>query len=100
MECLSEILTTPKYPIFLQEVGSLQCCFLSFEIFDQVLIQCPVIFTTAFDENALMAFKVNSIDYLLKPIVPDELSRAMDKFRPLHLDGSKAATLLTSPIAG
>jgi DNA-binding LytR/AlgR family response regulator len=62
---------------------------LSFEIFDQVAISCPVIFTTAFDEYALRAFKVNSIDYLLKPIDIDELSRAMEKFRNLHHESSK-----------
>ena len=66
---------------------------LSFEIFDQVVISCPVIFTTAFDEYALRAFKVNSIDYLLKPIDPDELSRAVDKFRHWHQDGSKSEAL-------
>ena len=62
---------------------------LSFEIFDQVAVSCPVIFTTAFDEYALRAFKVNSIDYLLKPIDTDELSRAMEKFRNLHRESSK-----------
>jgi DNA-binding LytR/AlgR family response regulator len=61
---------------------------LSFEIFDQVSVNCPVIFTTAFDEYALRAFKVNSIDYLLKPIDTDELNRAMEKFRNLHHDSS------------
>jgi DNA-binding LytR/AlgR family response regulator len=66
---------------------------LSFEIFDQVVIHCPVIFTTAFDEYALRAFKVNSIDYLLKPIDPDELSRAMDKFSHWHQDTSKPEAL-------
>ena len=62
---------------------------LSFEIFDQVVVSCPVIFTTAFDEYALRAFKVNSIDYLLKPIDTDELSRAMEKFRNLHHELTK-----------
>lgn len=57
---------------------------LSFEIFDQVKISCPVIFTTAFDEYALRAFKVNSIDYLLKPVDSEELKRAMDKYQQLH----------------
>lgn len=66
---------------------------LSFEIFDQVAVSCPVIFTTAFDEYALRAFKVNSIDYLLKPIDNNELIRAMDKFRHLHQDSSKPETI-------
>jgi len=57
---------------------------LSFEIFEQIKISCPVIFTTAFDEYALRAFKVNSIDYLLKPVDNEELKRAMDKYQQLH----------------
>jgi two-component system LytT family response regulator len=54
---------------------------LSFEIFDQVQINKPVIFTTAYDQYALKAFKVNSIDYLLKPIDEDELSKALTQFK-------------------
>jgi two-component system LytT family response regulator len=55
----------------------------SFEIFREVEITCPVIFTTAYDEYALRAFKVNSIDYLLKPIQEDELRQSIDKFKML-----------------
>ncbi|NKI32346.1 response regulator transcription factor [Muricauda sp. DJ-13] len=53
---------------------------LSFEIFQNVSVQCPIIFTTAFDQYAIKAFKVNSVDYLLKPIQQDLLSNALDKF--------------------
>ena len=53
---------------------------LSFEVFKQVEIKCPVIFTTAYDEYALKAFKVNSLDYLLKPIDPDELAKALERY--------------------
>ncbi len=56
---------------------------LSFDIFKGAEVTCPVIFTTAYDEYALDAFKVNSIDYLLKPIDPKELDRAWEKFRSL-----------------
>lgn len=56
---------------------------LSFEIFDQVALTKPVIFTTAFDEYMLKAFKVNSIDYLLKPINKDELRRSLEKYQNL-----------------
>ena len=54
---------------------------LSFEIFDKIKIQSAIIFTTAYDEYALRAFKLNSIDYLLKPIDEDELKVAVDKFQ-------------------
>ncbi len=54
---------------------------LSFEIFEQTIVKTPVIFTTAFDEYALKAFKVNSIDYLLKPIDQSELNSAIEKFK-------------------
>ena len=54
---------------------------LSFELFEQIDIKSAVIFTTAYDEYALRAFKLNSIDYLLKPIDEDELSVAILKFK-------------------
>lgn len=53
----------------------------SFEVFNKVEINTPIIFTTAYDEYAIKAFKVNSIHYLLKPIDDDELLEAIDKFR-------------------
>ncbi|PCI10181.1 MAG: DNA-binding response regulator [Flavobacteriaceae bacterium] len=53
---------------------------ISFEIFDQVDLKIPVIFTTAYDQYAIKAFKVNSVDYLLKPIDEEELSEALEKF--------------------
>lgn len=54
---------------------------LSFEIFEKVNIKCPIIFTTAYDEYALRAFKLNSIDYLLKPIDRFELKEAVNKYK-------------------
>ncbi|GAB5524733.1 MAG: LytTR family DNA-binding domain-containing protein [Roseivirga sp.] len=54
---------------------------ISFEVFEQTKVKSPVIFTTAFDEYAIQAFKVNSIDYLLKPIDPQELESALAKFK-------------------
>jgi DNA-binding LytR/AlgR family response regulator len=55
----------------------------AFEIFDRIQINCPVIFTTAYDEYALKAFKVNSIDYLLKPIDGISVKRAIKKMEML-----------------
>lgn len=54
---------------------------LSFEIFEEIEVQSAIIFTTAYDEYALKAFKLNSIDYLLKPIDEDELSKAVEKYK-------------------
>lgn len=53
----------------------------AFSIFDTVNIEIPVIFTTAYDEYAIDAFRVNSIDYLLKPVKVEDLKRALDKYR-------------------
>jgi two-component system LytT family response regulator len=57
---------------------------LSFEIFKHVKVNCPVVFTTAYDEYALQAFKVNSIDYLLKPVDKAELMKSLHKFDALR----------------
>jgi len=66
---------------------------LSFEIFEQIEFPSPIIFTTAYDEYAIKAFKVNSIDYLLKPIERSELEKALLKFEKL----SKPAASGLSP---
>jgi len=62
---------------------------LCFEIFDYVNIKTPIIFTTAYEEYAIKAFKVNSLDYLLKPVRANELSRAIDKFLNLSKNDSE-----------
>ena len=64
----------------------------SFEIFSRIDIKCPVIFTTAYDEFALKAFKVNSIDYLLKPIKAEELKAALEKFKNLRVQPGSGKT--------
>ncbi len=53
----------------------------AFSIFDNIEVEIPIIFTTAYDEYAIEAFKVNSIDYLLKPIKVEELERSLHKFK-------------------
>ena len=69
---------------------------LAFRIFDKVTVACPIIFTTAYDQYALDAFKVNSIDYLLKPIDKDDLQRALAKAERLvgHADDGRLDKLL------
>ena len=67
---------------------------LSFDIFSQVEMNTPVIFTTAFDQYALKAFKVNSVDYLLKPIEEEELRAAIQKHRQLKGKQSLSADLV------
>jgi DNA-binding LytR/AlgR family response regulator len=56
----------------------------AFSVFDKLNIETPVIFITAYDEYAIEAFRVNSIDYLLKPVKKDDLKRALEKFRKLN----------------
>ncbi|MBQ0732681.1 LytR/AlgR family response regulator transcription factor [Aquimarina celericrescens] len=78
---------------------------LSFEIFDTLTIRSSIIFTTAYDEYALKAFKLNSIDYLLKPIDDDELETAVNKYneqlpqkQQLQVDFEDIKKLLINPI--
>jgi len=59
---------------------------LCFEIFETINVDIPVIFTTAYDEYTLKAFKVNSVDYLLKPIDEEALKSALDKYKKLYAD--------------
>lgn len=72
---------------------------LSFEIFEEVTLNAPVIFTTAFDEYAIRAFKVNSIDYLLKPIDFEELSFAVDKYHKLANNTGTQLPLLSKDVS-
>lgn len=69
---------------------------ISFEIFEQVKIDIPIIFTTAYDQYAIQAFKVNSVDYLLKPLNEEELSEAINKFKT----NSKLAQPVNNQIQG
>ena len=57
---------------------------LCFNIFEQIKVKTPIIFTTAYDQYAIKAFKVNSIDYLLKPIEIRELEQSLEKFKELN----------------
>lgn len=60
----------------------------SFLIFEKIKVACPIIFTTAYDEYALKAFKLNSIDYLLKPVEKGELRAALEKFKLQNSNGT------------
>lgn len=72
---------------------------ISFDIFESMHVRCPVIFTTAYDEYAIRAFKLNSIDYLLKPIDEAELQRAFAKYKSLA-PGSALADQLKDFLGG
>jgi len=65
---------------------------VSFEIFERYDLKCPIIFTTAYDEYAIRAFKVNGIDYLLKPVDVNELKKAIDKCKSLVENKAKLPT--------
>lgn len=67
---------------------------ISFEIFEQCDIKAPIIFTTAYDEYALKAFKVNSIDYILKPVDKDELGNALKKLKTFTGNESQTQQML------
>ena len=64
---------------------------LSFCIFDQVDVRCPIVFTTSYDEYALRAFEVNCVDYLLKPVSEEKLERAFQKIEQGLLSGKQPA---------
>lgn len=66
---------------------------LSFEIFEEIEVKSAIIFTTAYDEYALKAFKLNSVDYLLKPLEEEELQTAIEKFKQNRLTQKKTITL-------
>lgn len=55
----------------------------SFRVFSEVEVNCPIVFTTAYDEHALKAFRVNALDYLLKPINANDLAKAVERVRAL-----------------
>lgn len=77
---------------------------VSFELFQSFTLQCPVIFTTAYNEYAIQAFKVNGIDYLLKPVNKEDLKNAVDKCRRLQQNKQtlplNVATLLAAMAPG
>jgi len=69
---------------------------ISFEVFEQVKIDFPAIFTTAFNEYAIKAFKVNSIDYLLKPIGEADLLLAIEKFERMQQPAAISSELISA----
>ncbi len=68
---------------------------ISFDIFENLQFSCPIIFTTAYDDYAIRAFKLNSIDYLLKPVDSKELSAALNKYKSLSSENILAEQLKT-----
>jgi len=65
----------------------------AFEIFKHIKITCPIIFTTAYDDYALRAFKVNSIDYLLKPVDVNDVQDSLKKLKELSATGAMQSTI-------
>jgi two-component system LytT family response regulator len=68
---------------------------ISFEIYENLHLNCPIIFTTAYDDYAIRAFKLNSIDYLLKPVDGAELSAALNKYKSLTSESVLSGQLKT-----
>ncbi len=79
--CVEWLQANPSPDLILMDIEL--CDGQSFEIFNLTEVKSPVIFTTSYDEFALKAFKVNSVDYLLKPIQKEELQAALNKFKKL-----------------
>ena len=90
--------TNPKTAVHFLSAAQVDVVFLDihmpelsgFEVLDRLPKQPPVIFTTAYDQYALKAFEVNSIDYLLKPIDPQQLDRALNKLESRGINGGQA----------
>jgi DNA-binding LytR/AlgR family response regulator len=83
-EAVNRLQTKPEPDLILMDIQLDDG--LCFEIFEIMTVDTPVIFTTAYDEFTLKAFKVNSIDYLLKPIKEESLKSALDKYKKLYAD--------------
>ena len=80
--CVNYLQTAPDVDLIFMDIQLADG--ISFDIFEQVKVTSPVIFTTAFDQYTLKAFKVNSIDYLLKPIDEIELQQSLQKHQQLY----------------
>ena len=80
--CVNYLQTAPDVDLIFMDIQLADG--ISFDIFEQVKVTSPVIFTTAFDQYTLKAFKVNSIDYLLKPIDETELQQSLQKHQQLY----------------
>ncbi|WP_281615501.1 LytTR family DNA-binding domain-containing protein [Flammeovirga sp. SubArs3] len=72
----------------------------SFEVFDQMEVDTPIIFTTAFDQYAIKAFKQNSIDYLLKPINASDLEKSVEKFKKIYASDNSSNESINYELLG
>ena len=91
-ESISFLQTNPSLDLILSDIKLADG--ICFEIFEKVKVNCPIIFTTAFDEYAIKAFKTNGIEYLLKPFEKKELQNALDKVEKLKPKNSIEDLLL------
>mgnify|MGYP003684188267 CR=1 FL=1 len=66
---------------------------ISFEIYEQVEVKCPIVFTTAYDQYAIKAFELNSIDYLLKPFTKEQLEKSFEKLSKTQVEESENPSL-------